>query len=181
MSRTTRYDLFIPGRTRPTNAGMRSDPCICASYIWYLHAILQLAPRLLVCAFISRPIFSPSCYNNLNTDVACLLLNNLDEVLVDLGELLVTLDLLGRLGSSALLGDHDDGCWALGVASSTELSAGVDEDVWDVVVLAEDWDVGDDVHWGDVGSEDNNTASSGIGCPLWGLAESLDDLFDSTL
>lgn len=84
-----------------------------------------------------------------------LLDDQLVELLVSLIPLVVLL--LALLAGSR--GDHDDGSGALGAASGTQLGARRKEDVGDVVVLAQDGDVADDVHGADVGGEDDNGGS----------------------
>jgi hypothetical protein len=117
----------------------------------------------------------------LDLDLLALLLGQASELLEHLGELLIIF--LLALASS-LGGNHDHTGGALGSGRGTELGAGGDEDVGDTVVLAENGNVGDDIHGGDVGSEDDNTAGDGdgsVGSGDGGLAESLDDLLDTTL
>lgn len=82
------------------------------------------------------------------------LLEGLAEVLA-IGILVDLLALAGRLG-----GHHDHTSRALGGGRGTELGAGSDENVGDAVVLAQNGDVGDDVHGRDVGSENDNSRGS---------------------
>jgi hypothetical protein len=116
----------------------------------------------------------------LNLDVLALLDDQLVELLVSLVPLIILL--LALLAGGR--GDHDDGSGALGAAGGTQLGARRKEDVGDVVVLAEDGDVADDVHGADVGGEDDNGGSGGLGCGRvrgCGFADGLDDFFDTTL
>lgn len=129
------------------------------------------------------------------TDIQAILLNNhlLELLLGQLGELLkhlsevltvgvgleVLLALLGGLG-----GNHDYTGRALGGGGGTELGAGGDEDVGDTVVLAQDGNVRDDIHGGDIGSENDDTAGDidlSVGGGNGRFAESLDDFLNTTL
>ena len=116
----------------------------------------------------------------LNLDVLALLDNQLVKLLVGLIPLLILgLSLLASVGSN-----HDNGSRTLGAASGTQLGARRQEDVRDVVVLAEDGDVRDDVHGGDVGGEDDNGGGRDLGGGRvggGGFADGLDDFFDTTL
>lgn len=97
-----------------------------------------------------------------------------------LGELLVVF----LLALSGLGGNHDHTGRALGSSGSTELSAGGDKDIRNSVVLAKDRNVRDDVHGGDISGENDNTVGDGdggIGGRNSRLAESLDDLLNTTL
>ena len=108
----------------------------------------------------------------------------LDDQLVELLVSLVPLVILLLALLAGGRGDHDDGSGALGAAGSTELGARREEDVGDVVVLAEDGDVGDEVHGADVGGKDDNCWCCDLGCGRvggCGLADGLDDLFYTTL
>lgn len=108
----------------------------------------------------------------------------LDDQLVELLVSLVPLVVLFLALLAGCRGDHDDGSGALGAAGGTQLGARRKEDVRDVVVLAEDGDVADDVHGADVGGEDDNGGSRGLGCGRvggCGFADGLDDFFDTTL
>jgi hypothetical protein len=114
-------------------------------------------------------------------DLLALLLGETSELLKDLGELLIIFLLALARG---LGGNHDHTGGALGSGRGTELGAGSDKDVGDAVVLAENGNVGNDIHGGDVGSENNNTAGGAdgsVGRRNSGLAESLDDFLDTTL
>lgn len=125
-------------------------------------------------------------YQQLQLGLA-LLLDELDEILVDVGEIIlagVLVDLIAAtfLAADAFLGDHDDARGALGAAGGAELSAGGDEDVGDVDVLAEDGDVADDVHGADVAGEDDDAREGGVAGAGGGrLPEGLDDFFDAAL
>lgn len=129
------------------------------------------------------------------TDIQAILLNNhlLELLLGQLGELLehlsevltvgigleVLLALLGGLG-----GDHDHTGRALGGSGGTELGAGGDEDVGDTVVLAQDGNVRDNIHGGDIGSENDDTAGDidlSVGGGNGRFAESLDDFLNTAL
>ena len=116
----------------------------------------------------------------LNLDVLALLDDQLVKLLVGLIPLVILgLSLLASVGSN-----HDDGSRALGAASGTQLGARRQENVRDVVVLAEDGDVGDDVHGADVGGEDDNGGSSDLGGGRvggGGFTDGLDDFFDTAL
>ena len=110
-----------------------------------------------------------------------LLLRVLDQRLVRLLELLIDLGLLALLSNRALE-DHDHACRPLGLGGSTELSARVDEEEGDVVVLAEYGDVGDDVRGRDVAGDDDDAGEGGVGRGGGGgLAEGLHDFFDAAL
>lgn len=108
-----------------------------------------------------------------------LLLGQSSELLEHLGELHVVF----LLALSGLGGNHDHTGRALGSGGSTKLSAGGNKDIRDSVILAKDGNVGDDVHGGDIGGENNNTVGDGdggIGGRNSRLAESLDDLLNTT-
>lgn len=49
------------------------------------------------------------------------------------------------------------------------------------MVLAQDGDVGDDVHGRDVSREDDDAAADDVGSAGGGLAQGLDDLLDTSL
>lgn len=116
----------------------------------------------------------------LNLDVLALLDNQLVELLVRLIPLVILgLSLLASVG-----GDHDNGGRTLGAASGTQLGTRRQENVGDVVVLAEDGDVGDDVHGADVGGEDDDGRGEDLGGGRvggGGFADGLDDFFDTAL
>ena len=120
-------------------------------------------------------------------ELLALLLHELDQVLVYLGEVLLAVLLgnrlrLGVLASGALLGDHDDGRGPLRAAGGAELGARADKDVRDVDVLAQHGDVADDVHRGDITSKDDDAGEGGVGWPSGrGLAQRLDNLFYAAL
>lgn len=108
----------------------------------------------------------------------------LDDQLVELLVSLIPLIILGLTLLASGRGDHDNGSRALGAASGTQLGARRQEDVRDVVVLAEDGDMRDDVHGGDVGGEDDNGRGRDLGggrVGRGGFADGLDDFFDTTL
>lgn len=120
--------------------------------------------------------------------LAVLLLHVLDERSVALAERLTVIlaVLVGRLVlgllALSLLHDHDDGCRSLRLGSGAELSARSDEDEGNVVVLAQNGEVGDDVHGGDVAGDDDNTGERGVARTGGGrLSEGLDDLLDTAL
>lgn len=125
--------------------------------------------------------------------LSSLLLHKLHKRGVDLGVILAVVLLvvaaLGLLllrllavGGGALLRDHDDRGRALRLGGGAELGAGGDEDVGDVVVLAEDGEVGDYVHGGDVAGDDDDAREGGVsGSRSGGLAEGLDDFFYAAL
>jgi hypothetical protein len=81
---------------------------------------------------------------------------------------LAVLVLLGGGGSSILLlalrflHDHDYAGRALRLGRGAELRPGRDEHVGDVVVLAQDGDVRDDVHRGDVAGDDDDAGEGGV-------------------
>lgn len=113
-----------------------------------------------------------------------LLLHKLVQLLVSLVP--VGVDLLARLGlASGLGGDHDDRGGPLCAAGGAQLGARGQEDVGDVVVLAEHGNVADDVHGGDVGGQDDDAAGQGVGGRGWvaggGLAHGFYDFLDTAL
>lgn len=120
--------------------------------------------------------------------LAVLLLDVLDERRVALAERLAVVltvlvgGLVLGLLALGLLHDHDDGCRSLRLGGSAELSARRDEDEGHVVVLAQNGEVGDDVHGGDVASDDDNARERGVARSGRGrLSEGLDDLLDTAL
>lgn len=85
------------------------------------------------------------------------LCDQLLQVAVSLCELLciLVLDVLLGLGRP-VSGDHDHTRGSLGCACFTKLRARLDVDVWNTVVFAQNGNVRDDIHWRDVGSDDDN-------------------------
>jgi hypothetical protein len=83
------------------------------------------------------------------------LANNLDELTVRLGELLVA---LACLLTHPLLANHDHAGGPLCCASLTKLRAALDVDVRYVVVFAKNGDMRNDVHGRDIGSDNDNGA-----------------------
>ena len=79
------------------------------------------------------------------------------------------------LGQGFSLGgkhEHDRGGF-LGLGSNAELHPAADENVGDGSVLAQDWDVADDIDGRDVGSDDDD--------PLRALLDGLDHVLDPAL
>jgi hypothetical protein len=108
----------------------------------------------------------------------------LDNQLVKLLVSLIPLIILGLALLASGRGDHDDRSRTLSAASGTQLGARRQEDVRDVVVLAEDGNVRDDVHGADVGGEDDNGRGGDLGGGRvggGGFADGLDDFLDTTL
>jgi len=102
-------------------------------------------------------------------------LRNLDQLLPRL-EVLLGADLLvlagaGHGGVLVLLAascgllthglEHDDAGGALGAGGDSQVGARLDEEVGDVVLLAEDGEVHDDVHGGDVAGDDDEAGDVG--------------------
>lgn len=117
-------------------------------------------------------------------ELLALLLDKLDEVLVDVGEVLAVLllYLVLLLAAGALLGHHDDARGPLGAARGAELRARGHEDVRHVDVLAQHRDVADHVHRADVAREHYDAWERGVARPGGGgLAEGLDDFFYAAL
>lgn len=119
-------------------------------------------------------------------ELLALLLDELDQVLVDVGEVLalvLLVDLLiGLLAADALLRDHDDAGGPLGAAGGAELGARRHEDVRHVDVLAQHRDVADDVHRADVAREDHDARERRVARPgRRRLAQRLDHFFHAAL
>lgn len=117
----------------------------------------------------------------LNGQLLALLLGKLGQLLEDSAEVLAIgiLVLASRLG-----GHHDHTSRTLGSGGGTELSAGSDENVGNTVVFAQNGDVRDDVHGGDVSGKNDDRGGNidgGVSGGDGGLAESLDDLLDTAL
>ncbi|KAF3398574.1 hypothetical protein F1880_006332 [Penicillium rolfsii] len=117
-------------------------------------------------------------------DVFALLFGELGQLLKDLAKVLTIGTLLELLVLARLGGHHDNTGRALGGSRGTELRTGGNKDVGNAVVLAQNGNVGDNVHGGDVGSENNNAGGDvdlGVGGGDRRLAEGLDDFLDTTL
>ena len=120
----------------------------------------------------------------LDLDVLTLLLHKLVQLLVGLVPILINLLPLFWLAAS-LWRDHDNTGRTLGATSCAKLGTRCQEDVGDVVVLAQNGDVADDVHGGDVCGEDDDSRgksrsrSGRVTCGR--LADGLDDFFDAAL
>ena len=118
--------------------------------------------------------------SDLNLDVLSLLDNQLVKLLVSL----IPLIILGLTLLASGRSDHDDRSRTLGAASGTQFSARWQEDIGNVVILAENGDVRDDVHGADVGGEDDDGWGRNLGCGRvggGGFADGLDDFFDTAL
>jgi hypothetical protein len=112
--------------------------------------------------------------------VLALLDNQLVKLLVSLIPLIILVLTLLASGRS----NHDDRSRTLSAASGTQLGARRQEDVRNVVVLAENGDVRDDVHGADVGGEDDNSWGRDLSCGRvggGGFADGLDDFLDTAL
>lgn len=119
----------------------------------------------------------------LNGQLLTLLLRKLGQLFEDLAEVLIILinllALAGRLG-----GHHDHTSRAFGGGRGTELSARGNENVGNSVVLAQNGNVRDDIHGGDISSENDDGGGDidgSVGSGNSGLAESLDNFLDTTL
>jgi len=113
-------------------------------------------------------------------DVLSQLQRQLVELLVRLGPLVV----VGRSLGTALGRHHNHASRPLCAAGSAQLGSARQVDVRNVVVLAENRDVRDDVDGGDVGGQDDNAGWEGVG-DGWvaggGLADCFYDFLDTAL
>jgi len=114
------------------------------------------------------------------------MLTKLESQLVELFVRLCPLlfALLGTLLVAALGCHHDHTGGSLCAASSAQLSPAGQVDVGDVVVLAENRNVRDDVDGRNIGSQDDNAGWEGVG-ERWvtcrGLADCFYDFLDAAL
>lgn len=105
------------------------------------------------------------------------LAHNLHQLRISLCKLIIAFT---RLLSHLLLANHDDARRTLSRARLAELRTALDVDVRHIVVFAEDRDMRNDVHGGDVSGDDNDRRGVGErGCGACGrrLAQSFDDFF----
>lgn len=122
-----------------------------------------LDPRL----NLSGPLFL--C--NLGHFLPCL------EVLLGANLLVLAVVRLAGHWLLALRLEHDNASSALGRCSYTEICARLDVEVWDAVLLAQDREVHDHVHGGDIAGDDDKTRGGGI-CRLCAAQGALlDSLF----
>ncbi len=100
-----------------------------------------------------------------------LLLCDLDQFLpgleiflgADLLVVIILFALLGTVGRLLALGlEHDDTGSTLGAGRNTEIRARLDVEVGDAVLLAQDGEVHDNIHWGDVAGNDNEAGGSAL-------------------
>lgn len=125
-----------------------------------------------------------------NLDIAASLDDGLDDVLVDVHPQLTLLNLGNRLlnhlprhwvqVTPVIQCDHDHTSWALSLTSVAQVVAAGDEEVGNVLFLADARDVGDDVYGMDIGGEDDHRFGRDDEFARVS-AEGFDDFFDAAL
>ncbi|EEQ39181.1 hypothetical protein EJF18_40110 [Clavispora lusitaniae] len=113
-------------------------------------------------------------YTRISPKSFCLLLqgsNFLDNLVVGLSVLLGLVSVL--LGLSAAWNNKDTRSWSLGGAGRSQIFLGWDENERNSRIFTKNWDVGDDICWGNVAGDDHKT--------LFALSQSLDDFLHTSL